>query len=749
MPQRTSFLRALAAIVIRRAHVVLMLCLLALVLAIFGSRGLADRLALARWEVPGSESSRASAIVHERFASGSPNVVVMVSAKTGTVDDEDITTAGLEIGRELGADPSVAEVSSYWSRGRTPTLRSDDRKHALVVARMLGTTTEVRKRLTELSPRLTREDAHVLVRVGGREEVFRQVGAQSREDMQRAELFILPAVLVLLLVVFRGPIAAVLPLLVGAFAVMLTLGALRVLTAFTDVSVFALNLTTVMGLGLGIDYSLFIVSRFREEMSAGHDVGAAILRTVETAGRTVAFSAATVAASLAGLFAFPFFFLRSFAYAGITVVVAGSLGALVMLPAILTVIGRHIDRGAFWTRNHTGEVREQGFWHRLAVSMMQRPLLFGGAAVALLLALGSPFLGLRLGSPDDRVLPATASSRQVQQTIRDRFSAEETDAIQVILSAREGAVRDTDVEAAAVQLSRVRGVAQVDSRVGSFAGGQKTAPPDASSRRFSGHADTWLSVVPAEDRILSDEVGLVRDVRAAAPRGALVGGDPAELVDFRAELLGRVPLVGTLILGASFVVLFLMSGSVLLPLKATALNILSLSATFGALVWIYQEGHLSDLLGFTATGTLEPSIPILVFAISFGLSMDYEVFVLSRIKEEHDRTGDNVTSVAIGIERSAPLVTAAAALLAVTFGAFASSRVVLLQMLGVGVTLAVIVDATVIRVVLVPALMRLAGEANWWAPPFLRRVHARFGFRERDDVAGSAPSEPSNGSRLA
>jgi putative drug exporter of the RND superfamily len=725
-----SILHVLARRVVQHSRSALVLCLLALILAALGSRGLADRLALARWEVPGSESSRASAIVHDQFGSGSPNVVLLVTAKIGTVDDEEISAVGLGIVRDLASDSSIAEATSYWSRGRPPTLRSDDRKHALVVARMRGTTTEVRKRLTEISQRLVHEDARVHVKIGGREEVFRQVGAQSRDDMRRAELFILPAVLVLLLLVFRGPVAAVLPLLVGVFAVMLTLGALRALTELTEVSVFALNLTTVMGLGLGIDYSLFIVSRFREEMRAGRGVDDAIVRTVETAGRTVVYSAVTVAAALSVLLAFPFFFLRSFAYAGILVVLAGSLGALVLLPAILALLGARVDRGAFWIPRRSASSNEPGFWHRFSLGMMRRPVLFGGVAVVILLALGSPFRGLRFGSPDDRVLPATVSSRQVQQVIRDHFSAEETDSIHVVLPAAEGALDDRALETVALELSRIPGVAQVDSRIGAFVGGTKTADADAASGRFEGRARTWLSVVPSEERILADEVGLVRDVRHAVPRGAIVGGDPAELVDFRAELLRRVPLVGGLILGASFVVLFLMTGSLLLPVKATVLNVLSLSVTFGALVWIFQEGHLAGVLDFTPTGTLEPSIPIVVFAISFGLSMDYEVFVLSRIKEEHDKTGDNLGSVATGLERSAPLVTAAAALLAVTFGAFVSSRVVLLKMLGLGVTLAVIVDATIIRVVLVPALMRLAGRANWWAPAFLRRVHERFGLRE-------------------
>ncbi|MGH2555084.1 MAG: MMPL family transporter, partial [Actinomycetota bacterium] len=481
----------------------------------------------------------------------------------------------------------------------------------------------------------------------------------------------------------------------------------------------------------------FMVSRYREEVHRGLSSNDAVVRAVQTAGHTVLFSAVTVAISLAALLIFPLYFLRSFAYAGIAVVALALIGALVFLPALLATLGPRVDRLTLW-RRRPKEVGE-GMWHRIAIFVMRRPLPIAAGVIAVLLVLGTPFLGVHFGLPDDRVLPATASSRQVQQEIRTNFGSQEASALSVVApdAGPAAAARDQDVDGYASALSRLDGVARVDALTGSYVDGERVAPPGPASARFEGASATWLSVVPSVEPISAQGEQLVDDVRSTpAPFDTLVGGTSAQLVDSKSAIFGRLPLALGLIGVVTFVALFLMTGSVVVPAKAIVLNLLSLSATFGAMVFIFQDGHLASLLHFTSTGTLDSAMPVLMFCIAFGLSMDYEVFLLSRIKEEYDATGDNVTSVAVGLERSGRIVTAAAAILAVVFVAFATSEITFIKMFGVGMALAVIVDATLVRRALVPAFMRLAGNANWWAPGPLRKLHARFGISE------SEPPEP-------
>ncbi|MFI7461647.1 MMPL family transporter [Nonomuraea sp. NPDC049646] len=707
-------LRRLGHLLVRRRRLVLALAALVLVVAGVLAAGTVSRLSLARFEAPGSESDRAQAELVRRFGTGSPDLVFLVTPRSGTVDDPAAAAAGRSLTDRIGRSAGVAESSSYWTRGRPATLRSRDGRHALIVVRVPGDADHVRTRvLPELVPRIVGEQGPLRVRAGGGEEVFRETVPLARQDFVRAELVIFPLAFALLWLYQRRVMAALAPILAGVAAMVVGLGLLRGVLAFAEISTFALNLTLAMGLGLGIDYCLFVVQRFREEVAAGRDRAAAVAGAVEHAGRTVLFSGLTVAAALAVLFALPFDFLRSFAYAGIAVVAGGLFAAVVVLPAVLASAGGTMlpkprpGRGTGLRR--AGRPRGAGFWHGLAVQVMRRPVVSGGLAAALLLVLASPFLGLRFGTADDRVLPPEASSRQTQEVIRRTFPAEETDAIQIVSA---GAVRAADVPAYAARLSRVPGVAQVDSAAGAHAAGRRVG--DGDPARFRGQG-AWLSVVPSAEALAGDPVRLVAAVRAVpAPFAVLVGGYPAELADYRASVVDRLPLVLALMLGVTFAVLFLMTGSLVLPLKATLLNVLSLGVMFGALVWVFQEGHLAGLLGFTPTGTLDPSIPILMLCVAYGLSMDYEVLLLSRIKEEHDRTGDTEQAVAAGMRRGAPLITAAGGILALTFAAYATARVAFVQMLGVGMAVAVLADATVIRAVLVPSLMRLAGPLNWW-----------------------------------
>ncbi|GIG90914.1 MMPL family transporter [Plantactinospora endophytica] len=695
--------------------------------------GTIDALSLNRFEAPGSESMRARDALAAGFGTGSPNVALLVTARHGTVDSPDIAAAGAALTSELAGYPGVGDAWSYWTRNAPATLRGEDGRQALVLAWIPGDANQVRREiLPELTPRFTRDDGTLTVEVGGGDEVFRSVMEQARRDFVRAELIVLPMVFLLLWLVYRRLAPALLTLGVGIFAVAGALAILRGVVTIVDVSTFAANLALVLGIGLGVDYGLFVVFRFREELHHSTDPGAAghvreaVARTVRTAGRTVLFSGITVAASLAVLLAFPFPFLASFAYAGIAVVFAAVLGATVVLPAALALLGHRVDRrGA--SQHNTGT-----FWYVTTRHVMRRPLLLGGAALAILLLLGSPFLGVRFGLPDDRVLPQSAPVRQLYDQVRANFAAEEADAVQVV--APTGTPSTVGSYAAA--LSRLDGVVRVDSAAGSYAAGQPVPTPTGirsgtGTGGGSAGPGTWLSVVPSAERLSHDAVGLVRAVRAEpAPFPVLVGGYPAELTDYRDGVTERLPLVAGLIVAVTLVVLFLMTGSVLAPLKASVLNLLSLSVMFGVLVFVFQDGNLAGWLDFTPTGAIEPSIPILMFCVAYGLSMDYEVFLLARIKEEYDRTGDPVGSVPAGIARSGPLVTAAAAVLAASFATYATGQVVFLQQLGVGMALAVLVDATLIRGVLVPALMRLAGHANWWAPGPLRRLHHRIGLTE-------------------
>ncbi|WP_327682183.1 MMPL family transporter [Kitasatospora sp. NBC_00458] len=726
--QRVPLLRRLGRLLVDRRRAVLITGTVLLVVAAALGAGAQKALSLSRFEAPGSQSDRASEVLHREFGHGSPNMILLVTAKHGTVDDPAVAAAGQALATELGTSAGVRTTGSYWGQGNSPALASTDRTKALVTAWLDGTATESRERLADLSPKFTRETADVRIEVGGQDEVFRQVGAQARKDFLGAEAIVLPAVLLLLLAVYRRWSAAGLTIGVGLFSVLATLTLLRGVTLFTEVSTFAANLALVMGLGLGIDYSLFVISRFREESAAGHDKHTAVVRAVERAGRTVIFSGITVAISLLALFAFPFPFLRSFAYAGVFVVLTAIVGAVVLLPAALAAVGHRVLRP---DAAGAGPV-EDGRWYRFTQRVMARPLAFGTAVVALLLLLGAPFLGVKFGLPDERVLPAEATSRVVQQQIRDGFPARETDALQIVATGvadPKGTTGQTDAYAA--KLSALPGVFQVDTFTGSYTDGRLRTGPTADSARFATGSGVWLTVIPEEAALAGDMPGLVGQVRdEGAPYQVQVGGFPADMTDFRSGLLSALPLVAGLILVPTFILLFLMTGSLLIPAKATVSNLLSLTVMFGALVWGFQDGNLAGLLDFTSAGSMEPSIPILMFCIAYGLSMDYEVFIVSRIKEEHDRGADTRTAVATGIQRSAPLITAAAGILALTFAVYATGSVVFLKELGVGLALAVLVDALLIRAVLLPAVMRLAGDANWWAPAPLRRLHTRFGLTE-------------------
>ncbi len=724
----------LGSFAVRRRRAVLVLTAVFFVAAAVLGGGVFDKLSTGGFQDPEAESTQAADLLEERFGQGDPNLVLLVTPDGGVVDDPAAVDAGTALTERLAEEDGVAAAVSYWSLGSPPPLRSEDGDEALVLAFVDGTEDEVEEAVSDLTDRYEGERDGLDVAVGGQDAVFHQVGTTIESDLARAEVIAVPLTLLFLVVVFGGLVAASLPLFIGALAVFGAFLSLSLLSEVTDVSIFSINLTTAMGLGLAIDYGLFMVSRYREELRAGRTVEAAVIRTVETAGRTVAFSGLTVAVSLSALLVFPLYFLRSFAYAGIAVVLVASAVSVVSLAALLAVLGERVNKLQLWHRPPPEE--GTGFWHRVAMAVMKRPLPIAAGVTLALLLLGLPFLGVVFGQPDDRVLPEGNPAREVSERLRADFSSRETNAFAVV-TADDGAVVDGDVAAAAATLSGVDGVERVDARTGSYIDGALVFPAGAVSERFEGDEGTWFSVVPGVEPISPEGEALVADLREVdGPVDLLVGGGAAALVDSKAAIIDRLPVAGAIVVLATFVLLFLAFGSIVVPIKAILLNILSLTATFGAMVWIFQEGHGADLLDFTATGALDTSTPILMFCIAFGLSMDYEVFLLSRIKEEHDRTGDNTRSVAAGLEKTGRLVTAASALLAITFVAFSTSGISFIKLFGVGLALAVVMDATVVRGLLVPAFMRLAGELNWWAPAPLRRLHDRIGLSE------SAGDEP-------
>jgi len=699
--------------------------------------GVAQQLSVGGMESPDAESARTADALERDFGQGTINFVVVVRPRDGaTVDDPAVTAAATQLTERMTADPELDNVISYFSPGKPPPLRSRDGRLALITAQIPGTEDEFVEAAGELAPRYTTETSTFTSVVGGAAETQRQITVQAEEDLKKAEVITAPITAVALVIVFGSLVAALLPLAIAVLAVLGCFLALTVIAHFTQVSIFSLNLTTALGLGLAIDYSLFIVSRYREELRDGAPPSTAVSRTMLTAGRTVAFSAATVTVSLAALLVFPMPYLRSFAFAGVSVVALAGVAAVIVLPALLAVLGTRVDKGRLWRRKEKAD--HDGFWYRQAQRVMRRPIPYATGIIALLVVLGIPFLRLAVSLPDDRVVPPSVSARAVNDELRANFDTRETSAAAVVAVTRDGSLTDEKIDADAIRLSEIDGVSRVDAATGYYIDGQKVLAADDLSARFVSDTapnTTWFSVVPAVEPVSPAGEAVVHAIRATpGPLDLSVTGLSAQLVDTKEAVTSRVPLALGLIALVTFILLFLMVGSFLVPLKALLLNFLSLTATFGAMVWIFQDGRFTGILDYTPTGTIDVFTPILMFCIAFGLSMDYEVFLLSRIKEEYDLTGDNQESVAIGLQRTGGIVTAAALLLAIVFIAFSTSKVQVVQLFGIGLTLAVLVDAFLIRATLVPAFMRLAGKANWWAPGAVRRWHLRWGIWEVEPV---------------
>ncbi|MCF2129598.1 MMPL family transporter [Strepomyces sp. STD 3.1] len=714
---------------IRRSRLVLVITAVAVVLMGVLGAGAFGKLLPGGFDDPSSQSSKAKTVISDKFG-GESNLVLLVRAPEGGVDAEAVKRQGTELAAGLRKEDTVANVVSYWDTGN-PDLRSEDGNQAMVLAHVKGGDTEERANAKEIIDEYTgAKGAGLTVEAGGTAAVGDDMGTYSSEDLVLAEAIALPLTLLLLLFVFGSVVSALLPLVIGLIAIVGTFAELFLLGSATSISITATNLTTALGLGLGIDYALLMVSRFREQLAKGASVDDAVRHTVHTAGRTVAFSAATVAVALAALLVFPQYFLRSFGYAGVGVVAIAAISTLFVMPALLKVLGHRVNKGQLpWAKKaERDDDSRVPFWGRLARTAMRRPGLTALPVLAVLLLAASPLLGITIGIADERSLPEDAKSRQVSAELEKNFNGSDAAAIHVVM---DKAVDRAPLDSYAGKLSELDGVVRVEASTGTYTDGRAAAPGPRNAAL--GRPEAQRINVVSDLTPMSDAAqDLVKDVRAVeAPEGtdALAGGRDAALVDSKDSITSLIPLAGGLIALTTFILLFLFTGSVVQPLRALVLNIVSLGAALGVMTWMFQDGHLSDLFGFTPQ-PMEVSMTLLMFCIAFGLSMDYEVFVTSRIKELHDEGADNETAVVNGLGHTGRIVSAAACLLAVSFFAFGTAGISYMQMFGLGSGLAILIDAVAVRGVLVPAAMRVLGRSAWYAPPLLRKAHDRFGLSE-------------------
>ena len=764
-PSRGGVLHRIAQLAIAAPKRTVAVAVLLMVAAgIFGVP-VAKSLSAGGFQDPTSESARATQILTEKFGQGDVQLLFVVTAPDGYTSAA-ARAVGTDIADQLSRSAHVTSVTSVWTAppGAAASLVSKDGKSGLIVAGIGGGEAESQTYADELSGRIAHDRNGVTVRAGGIAMVNAQITEQAQHDMLVMEAIAIPLSFIVLVWVFGGLLAAALPVAIGGMSILGALAVLRLITFTTDVSIFALNLSTALGLALAIDYTLLIISRYRDEMASGATRDDALVHTMVTAGRTVLFSATTVALSMAAMILFPMHFLKSFGYAGIATVAFTAIAAVVITPAAIVLLGdrlnaldvRRLARRVLGRPEPTRRPVEHEFWYRSTKFVTRRAIPIGLAVVALLVLVGMPFLGVRWGFPDDRVLPNSASSRQVGDQLRNDFANDSATAVSVVIPDVNG-VWDHEMARYSADLSRVPDVSAVSSPVGTFVGGTLVGPPSAPTGLAQGSA---LLTVSSTAPLFSDgsEAQLRRLHEVPRPDGRTVEmtGTAQTNRDSVDAITSRLPLVLGLIALITFGLLFLLTGSVVLPLKALVLNILSLTAAFGAMVWIFQDHHLGGL-GTTSTGTLVANMPVLLFCIAFGLAMDYEVFVVARIREFWLASGrtraDGVSlaprvrsdqSVALGIARTGRVVTAAALVMSISFAALIASHVSFMRMFGVGLTLAVIVDATLVRMVLLPAFMHVLGTWCWWAPKPLVRLHNRFGISEGTEISRAATAPACN-----
>lgn len=721
-------LTKLAEFTVKRPKAVLVAVLALLVVSIVFGTAVTDKLEVGGYEDPASESTVVDDFLDANFGDDS-NLILQVVPSEGTIEDARVKTVVDQVQKAVESQPDSKVTRTFEDKNNTD-LRAENGKSGLILAHVGGDETEAADRAGEIIEALP-DDPDVEVRAGGRLGVQKETRAGTKETIKNAEIIALPLTFVVLVIVFGGLIAAFLPIVVGISSIVAALLVLLIMTSFTDVSTHALTVATAFGLGLSIDFGLFLVSRYREELANGKGREQAIVAAVNTAGRTILFSAATVTLAMVGLLVFPMYFLRSVGIAASAVVLLAAMMAIVVLPALLTLLGKRIDSLPVIKRKVQPSA-DSLFWRRFAEAVTRKPLLYALPVVVVMLALGIPFLNASYATPDYRALPDDSKARQVAQSLQDDYPYDFSQAIKLAT-----ADHSTELKKLAQEVSGMADVKLVSSQqLGRFEKGKPLGPQPPLDAEAPSNAYVFIDVAADSERAQQ----IVRDIRGMiTDRHIDVGGPTAILIDSSQAIADRLPLAGAIIAIATFILLFLFTGSVIVPIKALALNILVLSAVLGMMVWVFQYGHGADLLGVTPA-PLNLSMVVLLCTIAFSLSIDYEIFLLSRIKEARDSGMTNNTAIVVGLGRVGRIISSAALLLTITLVSFASG-LSFMKMFGIGTALAVVIDATIIRGVVVPAFLRLAGDWNWWAPAPLRKLHAKIGISEGPSAAHAPAPE--------
>jgi RND superfamily putative drug exporter len=672
-----------------------------------------------------SDSAAVDQLLKSDFDTRDASAILVIDT-FASIDDPESVAAANDLLTNVAKEENIESIVSYWNTGQESLKSYDGNAGLALVYFEAGLDTEQAAATAKvIQDTYDKESAGTRAYVGGIEVLYEAINSQIKGDLLIAEAIAIPLNVLMLLFVFGAAVAAGLPMVVALGSIAGSFFVLYIITQFTDVSVFALNLITGLGLGLGIDYALLIVNRFREELARTNDVNASVIKTVTTAGRTVFFSGLTVALVLASMILFPQYFLKSFAYAGVGVVLFAVLASMIALPAVLALLGHRVDKWKI--RRGDLSPKDSGAWSTLATAVMKRPILVIVGTVTMLVFLASPALDAKFSQVDDRVLPASNPAAIASDQIRERFDSQIPVEVLVPISVPAAEVNDYAQELVADP--NVLTALTSDS----FIEGDVVAPippEQAVAASELHHRITLYTDVESRNMDARNLIDRLRAIPAPA-EGTLIGGQAAIFTDSQNGISENLPSVLLWLIIVTLIILFLFTGSVVLPVKAVILNVLSLAATLGVLVWVFQDGNAMWLVGdFTVTGSLDTSTLVLVAIVAFGLSMDYELFLLSRIKEEHDNGADTRTSVTSGLQKSGRIITAAAVLIAIVFACFLTSGVTSIKMLGLGVSFAILLDATVVRGILVPALMRVAGDWNWWAPKPLRKLHSKFGINE-------------------
>ena len=690
----------LGSVIVAKSKLIFAIYLIAVILAGGIGSAVFGKLDSGGYSDPKSDSAKAFTYLTDVFKVKDPAVVLVVETKDGITNPSAIASA-TKLENQIKTESGVDSTLSYWSAGGAPSLKSTDGKSAFLFIYSEDVVWDnVQSLGKEIQAKYDGKFEDLTVYASGTGVFAHAINTKISEDLKLSESISIPLTFILLIFVFGGLVASAMPLLVGVSAILASFLVIYLLTFVTGVSIFALNLITGLGLGLGIDYALLIVNRFREELHAGRSVDESIKRTVNTAGKTVFYSGLTIVITLAALVLFPQMFLKSFGYAGVTVVILAVLGALVALPALLAILGNRIDK--LVVRKSSITPKEDGRWAQTARFVMRRPIAVVMLSLIILTVLAAPVKNMVFSQVDSQVLPASNPAANASRIISERFPGQEGNPIEIIVP--NGATMGTQINQYTTEIAQVPGIVRIgDSQV-------------------SGNDVRVTAIHSMGPRTPAAEV-LIKELRKIrAPEGTLIGGVAADYADTQIGIAKTMPWALLWIAIGVLILLFVFTGSIILPIKAIILNILSLGATLGVITWIFVDGHLKWLVGdFTVTGSVDTGSIILVAVVAFGLSMDYEVFLLSRIKEEHDAGRSNIESVATGLQRSARIITAAAGLLAIVFASFMLSGVTSIKMLGFGVAFAILLDASLVRALLVPALMRLFGERNWWAPKAMKR----------------------------